>query len=177
MPLLIWSETMVEHPIFGDPFALFRRKDESHVKRSSGTLAESVKHGTISTVNSAQMDPTIHHTVIAGCPHPRKEFALKGEFYMLAYVSIPVDWLPFIDEGMSAKYRITFVGPAGTIQKLPPALKSIEDIVGERVYVGFDYLNEMQPISQPNPEQLRIFLSDFVADLYQRARAQLTLDL
>jgi len=167
---------MADHPIFGDPLALFRRpkKDESHVKRSSGTLAESVKHGTIHTANP---EPSIHHTVIAGCPHPRREFELKGEFYMLAYVSIPIDWLNYITYEMIDRWRITFVGPSGTIQKLPPALRSIEDIVGDRVYIGFDYLNEAEPQPQPSPEQLKLMLTAFVTELQNQITPQLKFEL
>ena len=104
--------------------------------RRSGTVAETSKHSMIGTQSP---DATIHHLVMAAMPHPIRARADEGDHYMVAYVSVPVSWVPRITTAVAKTWNVSFLGPAGFIQRLPPTLHDMEDILGTRIYVGFDW--------------------------------------
>lgn len=85
---------------------------------------------------------------------------------MIAYVSIPMSWFRLLTPALAETWDIQFIGPAGTIQKLPPVLHDIEELLGERVYVGFDWLwLGGEPVTQPSVEYIKTKLTEFVVTL------------
>lgn len=146
-----------------DNFPEFRmtRKPKPSMRRQSGTIEGTVEHGMVHTLSP---NATLHHTIIAMCPHPTKEFANQGKQYRVAYVSIPMDWLPYINNEFADTWDITFVGPTGTIQRLPPALADMDTLLGPRIYIGFDWLWCAMDLNlQPQPATLVSKLTKFVS--------------
>jgi len=146
---------------FFDPNAMLRKQTQQSLRRPSGTVPDSVKH---SVIHTESPDATIHHVIIAACPFPVKDRADRGEFYMVAYVSIPIDWLSRITREFATQWDVQFIGPAGMIQKVPPVLSDMEDLLGERVYIGFDWcwLGGEKPVQQPTAEYIKNKLTQFV---------------
>lgn len=122
---------------FQDPNALLRKATKVSTQRRSGTVAETVKHAMVHTPSPVA---TLHHTVIAAAPHPIRQRANDGDHYMVAYISIPLGWLPALDQEFAKTWDISFIGPAGQIQKLPPTLLDMETLIPDRVYIGFDWM-------------------------------------
>lgn len=148
---------------FNDPNILLQRHTAASNRRVSGTVPETVRHGMI---HVELPTPSIHHTVIAACPSPDKNLEAKGEFYMIAYVSIPGDWLRYVSDELVSKWDVTFCGPVGTIQKLPPVLSDMEDLLGARVYMGFDWMWLGEGVRmQPNQEGIKKKLAEFISAL------------
>lgn len=140
--------------------AAMRRLTARSPRRVSGTVLDSVHHG---VVHTEKVPHTMHHVITAACPHPIREKANKGDFYMVAYASIPVEWETKLDSQFRRQYDVTFIGPAGTIQKLPSALNDIDSILGPRMYVGFDWSWLLDSTSkQPTAQYLRDKLIKFV---------------
>lgn len=160
---------------FEDPNLLLRRHpvetNRGLTHRSSGTIQNSVKHG---IVHTSEAPATLHHTVIAASPHPTKNRADRGEFYMIAYVSIPMAWLNQITPAIVDLWDISFVGPSGTIQKLPPALADMEDLLNERVYLGVNWLwlGGEEPLPQPQPEYIKSKLIALVNSIREVVEAK-----
>lgn len=128
---------------------------KASVNRRSGTVAETVRH---SLVHTASPNATLHHCVIGACPHPVRERADMGDHYMVGYVSIPMAWAPLLTSPFSRDYDVSFIGPAGTIQRLPSAMYDCEDVLGDRLYLGFDWLDFAQstpPVQQPSYERIK----------------------
>lgn len=160
---------------FSNPNMLLHKQTKNSLRRVSGTVPETVKHGIAYTPDPGA---TIHHTIIAACPHPTKELANKGTYYMLAYISIHPDWLELITDEFASTWDVTFIGPAGMIQRLPPLFLDMEDILGNRVYIGFDWLwlgEGAQPI-QPRVESIAKRLHEFVSALRSKHEPQLDLN-
>ena len=150
---------------FSNPNALLSKATEVSATRRSGTVADTVRH---SLIHTQSPDATLHHVIIAACPHPMKNRADLGEYYMVAYVSVPIAWTRFIDEAHADKWGVTFVGPAGTVQRLPPSMRDMEDVLGARVYIGFDWMELTRsnpPIQQPHYDSIKPKLIDFVTNL------------
>lgn len=157
---------------FTDPTIMLRRHVVESNKsvatnRVSGTIQNTVRHGVIHTMEPSA---TLHHHVIAASPHPTKNRADAGEFYMIAYVSIPMEWSAAIDNEFAQLWDISFLGPIGMIQKLPPALADVEDLLGERVYVGFDWLwlGGGEKPAQPSHDWIKNQLIKFANELRRR---------
>lgn len=153
---------------FGNPNLILQRQTAQGIRRPSGTVSESVKHGVIHTPSP---DTTIHHTIIGASPHPVPRSADRGEFYMIAYVSIPIEWIDRLSPAVASTWDVTFIGPAGTNQKLPPVLRDMEELLGNRVYVGFDwYWLKDSPKDQPNADTIKTKLTEFVNVIRDSAR-------
>jgi hypothetical protein len=148
---------------FSDPDSILRRATKNSIRRQSGTIADTVRH---SVIHTRGPDSTLHHVVIAACPHPTKARSSQGEYYMIAYVSVPLDWFKFISGELANRYDISFMGPAGQIQKLPPSLIDMEELLPSRAYIGFDWLRfcETQQM-QLTPELIKGYLVSVVNDL------------
>lgn len=158
---------------FNNPNLILQKVTLNSQRRSSGTVFDSVKHG---IVHTPAPDSTLHHIVTAACPHPKKELEMQGIYYRVAYVSIPLDWLSLIDDEFANKWDITFIGPVGVIQKLPPTLQDMEIVLNDRVYVGFDWMWLGEAVrQQPTEDKLRDKLIQFVTDLRNRIEPQLAL--
>jgi len=152
---------------FNNPNLILQRQTAHSIRRPSGTVPESVKHGVIYT---QEPNVTIHHTIIGASPHPDRDKADKGWFYMVAYVSIPLSWFPAITKEFADTWDVSFVGPTGAIQKFPPVLRDIEMLVGERLYVGFDWFwLRDEPKAQPSAEKIKARLLEFVSTLRSMA--------
>lgn len=124
--------------IFRDPKApLFAAQTKASNQRTSGTVQGSVKHG---MVHTASPESTLHHVITAAMPHPLRERADAGIYYMVAYMSIPLEWKKLLTTELCIKFDISFIGPSGTIQRLPPVLLDMNDVLGDRIYIGFDWL-------------------------------------
>lgn len=152
---------------FTNPNALLKKATKASATRRSGTVAETVRH---SLIHTQMPDVTLHHAIIAACPHPLKTQADQGEYYMVAYVSIPLPWLPFIDAIIRNQWDVSFIGPAGTTQHLPPSMRDMDDVLGDRVYIGFDWfwLTQSQPpIQQPHYDKIKPKLIQFVSHVRQ----------
>lgn len=106
-------------------------------RRRSKTVFGTVQH---QVMHSGTENATIHHAVTAARPHPVHERAQIGEYYMVAYISAPIQWLRYVDKEFCYTWDISFIGPSGTILALPPALSYIDDLTQERFYIGFDWL-------------------------------------
>lgn len=144
-------------------------KDEPATRRS-GTVAGTVRH---SLVHTPSPDATIHHSIIAACPHPVKARADLGEYYMVAYVSVPLAWEGLITSEFASRWDISFIGPAGTVQRLPPSMRDMEDVLEERIYIGFDWLwlaKSEPPIQQPHYDKIKPKLIDCVTALREEAK-------
>lgn len=131
------------------------RATKASVNRRSGTVAETVRH---SLVHTGSPDATLHHCIIGACPHPIRERADMGDHYMVGYVSIPLAWASTVSRLFASDWDISFIGPAGTIQKLPAAMVECEELLGARVYIGFDWLDWAQaepPVQQPSYERIK----------------------
>lgn len=157
---------------FYDPLErLAKVSMNDHVKRVSGTIPGSVVHALHSTPSP---NATVHHLVAAACPHPVAEKADAGVYYTVAYVSIPSDWVHALTPEMQRTWDVSFVGPSGRIQRLPPALNDYEVILGERLYVGFDWFwlvangNDSSTVAQPTSLTIRKRLGEFVEELRLR---------
>lgn len=156
---------------FSNPNALLVKATKASATRRSGTVAETVRH---SIIHTASPDSSLHHVIIAACPHPMKNRADLGEYYMVAYVSVPVAWVGFIDRDFATRWDISFVGPAGTVQRLPPTMLDMEDILASRVYIGFDWLRWGQvdpPQQQPHYDAIKPKLIQFVSALREKVEA------
>jgi hypothetical protein len=149
---------------FSDPNLLLRKTAQNTNRRQSGTLQDTVKHGVLHT---ASPEATLHHSIIAACPHPDKARADSGEYYMVAYVSLPIDWVESLDEEVCRRFDVSFKGPAGIVQKLPPSLMDMDELIGPRVYIGFDWmwLGVGEPLPQPTPEKIRERLIFFINEM------------
>jgi hypothetical protein len=150
---------------FHDPNTLLTKATKASATRRSGTVADTVRHSLIHT-NSP--DATLHHAIIAACPHPLKSRADVGEYYMVAYVSIPLDWIGLVDTIVAKDWDISFIGPAGTTQRLPPTMIDMADVLEGRVYIGFDWFWLAQvepPVQQPHYEKIKPRLIQFVNQL------------
>lgn len=145
---------------FNNPNLILERHARNAVKRDSGTIAETIKH---QVVHTPSPDSTIHHAVTAACPHPTRELEVAGKYYMVGYVSIPLPWLERITPAFAEAANISFVGPMGVIQRLPPILNDIEELLGERVYIGSDWsgLGEDMRL-QPSASLILSMLTDTV---------------
>jgi hypothetical protein len=153
---------------FGDPAAFLQRQTQLSIRRPSGTVQDSVRH---SMIHTPSPDATIHHAVIAACPFPVQARADKGEYYMVAYVSIPPAWLKTLNKVIAETWDVQFIGPSGVIQKLPPFLLDMEDILGDRVYVGFDWLwLGGEPRVQPSADYIKDKLVKFVSAVREQAQ-------
>lgn len=153
---------------FHDPNMLLRKATKASTQRRSGTVADTVKHG---IVHTSVPESTLHHYVIAACPHPTKAKANEGEYYMVAYVSIPITWLENLSMEFARLWDVSFIGPAGAIQRLPPMLLDMEELLGPRVYVGFDWfwmLGATPAVQQPHHEKIKPKLIGFVSALRER---------
>jgi len=122
---------------FSDPNSMLRKATKASTNRRSGTVEGTVRHAMIHT---SGVPATIHHTVVAAMPHPIRQRANEGDHYMVAYVSVPITWLAALTQTLALEYEVSFVGPAGYIQKLPPTLLELETMIRDRVYIGFDWL-------------------------------------
>lgn len=156
---------------FRDTAALIRSATQATNKRASGTVQGSVVHGLIHTKSP---DVTIHHTIIAACPHPTKTRHVLGDYYMVAYVSAPIDWLRLITAELCERWDISFYGPPGRIQNLPPALREFNDVLNDRFYIGFDWLylarGDMDGgVAQPSPDKIKSKLHEFINELRELA--------
>lgn len=153
---------------FRDSAELIRSATQASNKRASGTVPGSVVHGLIHT---AMPNVTIHHTITAACPHPTKTRHHEGEFYMVAYVSAPIDWLRLMTADLCDRWDVSFYGPSGRIQNLPPALREFETILDGRFYIGFDWLylsrDDMNGVAvpQPTPDKIKQRIHDFIDEL------------
>lgn len=150
---------------FNDPTAILRKATRVSTQRRSGTVADTVRH---SIIHTHAPESTLHHIVMAACPHPVRARANEGDHYMVAYVSIPLDWLPVIDVEFGRVWDISFIGPAGSIQKLPPTLLDMEELLDHRVYIGFDWLwlaDTNPPTQQPHYDRIKPKLIEFVNTL------------
>jgi hypothetical protein len=85
---------------------------------------------------------------------------------MVAYVSIPLDWLPALDAEFASQWDISFIGPAGYVQKLPPTLLDMEPLLTDRVYVGFDW-HWLPTTEQPGYAYIKDKLVKFLTALRQ----------
>lgn len=153
---------------FHDPLTLLRKATKASTTRRSGTVADTVKHGIIHTHSP---ESTLHHYIIAACPHPIRARANEGEFYMVAYVSIGIEWVKSMDVEFARNWDVSFIGPAGAIQRLPPMLLDMEELLGARVYIGFDWmwmLGANPAVPQPPHERIKPKLIEFVAALRKR---------
>jgi hypothetical protein len=134
-------------------------------QRRYGTVAETCRH---SIVHTWSPDATIHHVVIAACHHPIQAKADLGEHYMVAYISIPMEWRRLLDTKLCKDWDVSFIGPAGVIQRLPPALRDVADIIDGRIYVGFDWFwlaaND-PPIQQPHYDKIKPRLIQFASQV------------
>jgi len=138
---------------FGNPDTLLTKATKATNRRRSGTVADTVRH---SVVHTQSPDSTIHHCIIAACAHPQKAQADEGIHYMVGYVSIPLEWITRLDAKFCDAFGISFIGPAGSIQKIPPTLKDMEDIFGERLYIGIDFFHYMRTqTQQPSYQQMK----------------------
>jgi hypothetical protein len=105
---------------------------------------------------------------MAACPHPIKARANDGEHYMVAYVSIPLEWIRSVGDTVAELWDVSFIGPAGSIQRLPPTLLEMEELLGQRVYIGFDWLwltETNPPTQQPHYDKIKPRLIEFVTAL------------
>jgi hypothetical protein len=146
---------------FQDPNALLRKATKASTQRRSGTVAETVKHSIIHTPSPSA---TLHHCIIAAAPHPIRQRADEGEHYMVAYISIPLNWLPALDQEFARRWDVSFLGPAGQIQKLPPTLLDMEPLIQSRVYVGFDWM-WLPTNEQPGYGYIKDKLVKFITEL------------
>ncbi len=156
---------------FSNPNALLTKATKASATRRSGTVADTVRH---SLIHTPSPNATLHHVIMAACPHPVKTRADLGEYYMVAYVSIPLDWISYINEEIAQKWDVSFIGPAGTVQRLPPTMLEMEDVLGGRVYIGFDWLWLVQsdpPLQQPHYEAIKPKLIQFVTALRSTVEA------
>ncbi len=126
--------------LFQLPFAKnsIEAATKSSMNRRSGTVAETVRHSLIHTVDGGRT--TIHHSIIGACPHPVRARAEQGDHYMVGYVSIPIQWYDHITPEIVAYFGISFIGPSGTAQRLPTSMYDYEDILGARMYLGLNWL-------------------------------------
>ncbi|KAK0039437.1 hypothetical protein Bpfe_031114 [Biomphalaria pfeifferi] len=126
-----------------DFMKLFQAAKDSQpeVNKRNKTIRNSAKHLLLHTRSP---DATIHHAVIAEMSHPVRDRLP----YYVAYVSIPVEWYGQIDDEVVRHMNISFKGPPGPTQKMPPTLSNVRDIVDTRLYVGFDWLHAS---IQPHP--------------------------
>lgn len=146
-------------------FSQLTKATQSSVNRMSGTVADTVRHSLVATESP---DATIHHAVIAACPHPIQTRADQGDHYMVAYVSVPPEWVKRLTPQYAHDWDISFVGPAGIVQKLPPGMMEANQFLGSRIYVGFDWfdLSQAMPrIQQPSYPKIQQKLIDFVKAL------------
>lgn len=157
---------------FRDAAALIRSATQATNKRASGTVQGSVVH---SLIHTQQPNLSIHHTITAACPHPTKSRHNAGDYYMVAYVSAPIAWLRLMTFDLCERWDISFYGPSGRIQNLPPALREFDDILGDRFYIGFDWLYlarddvDGAPVAQPTPDKIKSRIHDFVNELKELA--------
>lgn len=150
---------------FSNPNALLKKATKASATRRSGTVADTVRH---SLIHTSSPNTTIHHVIIAACPHPIKNRADQGEYYMVAYVSIPLQWIELVDPKVRKDWDVSFIGPAGTIQRLPPTMLDLVDVLDDRVYIGFDWFWLAQnepPIQQPHYDKIKPRLIEFVSQL------------
>lgn len=148
-----------------DPNAMLQKATRGALKRQSGTIENTVRHAVIHT---DAPDATLHHTIIGACPHPTRERAIDGEYYMVAYVSIPLTWLETLTTDFARTWDVSFVGPAGLIQRIPRSLDDIEELLGDRVYIGFDWLwvtDVVPKQKQYSADRIKDRLVDFVKAL------------
>jgi len=148
---------------FNNPNLLLQKTAANTQRRASGTVYDSVAHG---IVHTPAPDSTIHHVVTAACPHPTRELEMRGVFYRVAYVSVPLSWIVAMTPEFATRWDVTFVGPAGSIQKLPTAFQDMEELLGARVYIGFDWrwLGDNMK-DQPTVERMKDQLTRFVTEL------------
>jgi len=157
---------------FSNPNALLIKATKASATRRSGTVAETVRH---SLIHTHSPDASLHHTIIAACPHPMKNRSDLGEYYMVAYVSIPINWLSHITTEFAQQWDVSFIGPAGTVQRLPPTMLDMEDVLGSRVYIGFDWLRLGQtvpPTQQPHYDSIKPRLIEFVSALRAKVESE-----
>lgn len=110
------------------------KAEDSNIRRRGGSIPGSVKHAMIHT---SSPDATLHHTVIAQCPHP-----LANRLpYWVGYVSIPNEWYSLLTPEFMREHSVSFVGPPGQTQRLTPALHHIADVVAIDIYIGFDWMH------------------------------------
>jgi len=156
---------------FSNPETILVKATKASATRRSGTVAETVRH---SLVHTSSPESTLHHVIMAACPHPERAKANAGEHYMVGYVSIPIDWLKHVTVEFAKKWDVSFIGPAGTIQRLPPTMRDMEDLLLDRVYIGFDWLwlaRAEPPIQQPHYDKIKPKLIEFVSALREVAEA------
>jgi hypothetical protein len=147
---------------FFDPNIVLKKATRASTQRRSGTVADTVRH---SIIHTHSPNATLHHAIIAACPHPVKARANDGEYYMVAYTSIPIAWLPALDTEFAKTWDVSFIGPAGAIQKLPPTLLEMEELLPDRVYIGFDWLwlaQENPPVVQPHYDKIKPRMIEFI---------------
>lgn len=154
---------------FSDPAVILRKQTQVSGNRKSGTVTDTVRH---SMIHTESPNSSLHHTIIAACPHPTKERADRGDYYMVAYVSIPFEWYQTIDTEFATVWDISFVGPAGIVQRLPVTLADMEDLLTDRVYIGFDWLwltdsGNLHP--QISYDSIKDKLVSFVRTMRERA--------
>lgn len=133
--------------------------------RRSGTVADTVRH---SIIHTESPDATLHHTVIGASPYPEKSRAALGDYYMTAYVSIHISWLVLLSQEVIDRWKVSFIGPAGLVQRLPYGISESEALLGQRIYVGFDWLayaKEQPAQQQPSYERIQSLLIAFVTEL------------
>ncbi len=114
-----------------------RLKTQSSVRRQSNTVYGTLLH---TAIHTSSPDASLHHIVTAASPHPRKSRADSGDYYMIAYVSIPMDWIEHVSFDFMQQWDVTFIGPPGFVQRLPPALSYMKDLMAPNFYLGFDWL-------------------------------------
>jgi hypothetical protein len=117
--------------------AELRQKTQATNPRKNHTV-----HGTFShqIIHTASPDSTLHHVVTGAMAHPIKRRAENGDYYMIAYVSIPYAWKDVVSQSVMDLWDISFIGPAGQIQQLPPALSYVKEVIESDFYIGFDWL-------------------------------------
>jgi hypothetical protein len=157
---------------FVDPNMMLQLATQASATRRSGTVADTVRH---SLVHTQSPDATIHHAIMAACSHPVKARAKLGEYYMVAYVSIPIQWAPYITPEFAQQWDISFIGPAGTVQRLPPGMLDMKDLLESPIYIGFDWLwlaKSTPPIQQPHYDKIKPKLIECVCAIRALAEEQ-----
>lgn len=145
-------------------------KEGTQYKRTTNTVKGSTKHG---IVHTPAPDATVHHTVSAARPHPTREKANQHVYFMVSYISAPVEWLTVLDSEFCETWDVSFFGPGGIIQRLPPALQELEYAMVARFYLGFDWLyltrsDTGKDSAQPTHEYIRTKMISCVAALRKK---------
>ena len=154
---------------FVDPDALIREATKTHINRKTNTVANSIEH---SMIHTPQPNATVHHVVTAASPHPSRDRADNGDYYMIAYISMPLEWAAALTPERQDRWDVTFIGPAGRVHLLPPALSTINDLIGDRLYVGFDWLwilkqgqDGIKDPKQPTVPKIKDKLIEFATEI------------